>query len=436
MEPSKVGSVYVHADGSVRDIAMEVVETQEEDNAFYVCDLRQLKNLVEVWKKELPRVIPFYAIKANTDPVIAKTLEKEGFNFDCANKREIQWVLKMGVNPNRILYGNPAKQVSHLDYAKSVGVTLMTFDCVEELDKISDKNARLLLRFAGRRPRIGGNKMERKFGCPLGDAEQVLETATKLGHTVVGVAFDLGSVACTAESYQLAIEQARKLFDLGARLGIEMSVLDIGGGFLGSHRKLDLFAQVCAVVRSALDTHFPPSGGTVVIAEPGEFFSTSPYTLAVKVVAKRTRQTTIDGMVQEQHDVYVNESTENCVPRDMYTLLDIRHSPLNPPHERPRNQVTTLWGATCHPFDVFEDGVPFFDVSVGEWLLMDNVGAYGMVKACGFNGCGIPPVHYRTESDDVERVSCILQASRLPPGYSQFEEYVRNASTSVNKQKA
>ncbi|KAH9368212.1 hypothetical protein HPB48_009561 [Haemaphysalis longicornis] len=180
-------------------------------------------------------------------------------------------------------------------------------------------------------------------------------------------------------------------------------------------------------VRSALDTHFPPSGGTVVIAEPGEFFSTSPYTLAVKVVAKRTRQTTIDGMVQEQHDVYVNESTENCVPRDMYTILDIRHSPLNyevlvsiltrrhrpcklyrkitarkkfsvfqPPHERPRNQVTTLWGATCHPFDVFEDGVPFFDVSVGEWLLMDNVGAYGMVKACGFNGCGIPPVHYRT----------------------------------------
>ncbi|KAH9368255.1 hypothetical protein HPB48_019175 [Haemaphysalis longicornis] len=107
-----------------------------------------------------------------------------------------------------------------------------------------------------------------------------------------------------------------------------------------------------------------------------------------------------------------------------------------PPYERPRNQLTSLWGATCHPSDVFEDGVPFFGVSVGEWLLMDNMGAYSMVKACGFNGCGFPPVHYRTESEDVERVSCILQDSRLPPGYSQFEEYVRNAPTSAKEPEA
>ncbi|XP_077564452.1 uncharacterized protein LOC144179903 [Haemaphysalis longicornis] len=142
MEPSHVGSFFVHSEGSVRDIAMKVVQTQEEDNAFYVCDLRELKRLVGVWKKELPRVIPFYAVKANTDPVIMKTLAKEDFNFDCSNKREIEWVLKSSVDPKRIVYANPAKQVSHLDYAKSVGVTLMTFDCVEELDKISDKNAR------------------------------------------------------------------------------------------------------------------------------------------------------------------------------------------------------------------------------------------------------------------------------------------------------
>ncbi|KAH9368252.1 hypothetical protein HPB48_011570 [Haemaphysalis longicornis] len=190
--------------------------------------------------------------------------------------------------------------------------------------------------------------------------------------------------------------------------------------------------RVCASVRSALDTHFPPSSGTVVIAEPGQFFATSPYTLAVKVVAKRTRLTTIDGTLRKQHDVYVNESRENCIPREMYTFLDIKHLPLSPPYERPLNQLTTLWGATCHPLDVIENGVPFFDVSVGEWLLLDNVGAYAMVKACGFNGCGFPPVHYRTESDDVERVCSILEASRLFPGYSQPEAALRNANVSSN----
>ncbi|XP_077564451.1 ornithine decarboxylase 1-like [Haemaphysalis longicornis] len=429
MEQGKVGSFFVHTEGSVRDIAKKVVGTQEEDNAFYVCDLRQLKTLVQFWQKELPRVVPYYAIKANPDPVIVKTLQEEGFNFDCSNKREIQLVLNSGVDPKRIIYANPAKQASHLDYAEGVGVTLMTFDCVMELHKINDKNARLLFRFAmgGQRPQE--IKVERKFGCRLADAEEVLRAAMNLGHAVVGVAFHLGCVSCMAETYQVAIEQARKLFDLGAHLGIEMSVLDIGGGFFGSIRKLDQLAQVFAGVRSALDLYFPPSCGTVVIAEPGEFFVTSLYTLAVKIVAKRTRLSTTNGRVRKQHDVYVNESRENSVPRDMYKFLDIAYSPLSPPYERPRNQLTNLWGATCHTLDVIEDGVLFFDVSVGEWLLMDNAGAYGMAEACGFNGFGFPPVHYRTEREDVQRVSGILQASELSPGYSQPEAALRNAPT-------
>ncbi|KAH9368214.1 hypothetical protein HPB48_009563 [Haemaphysalis longicornis] len=131
-----------------------------------------------------------------------------------------------------------------------------------------------------------------------------------------------------ALSYQAAIEQAKKLFDLGTRLGIQMSVLDIGGGILGSTRKMDLFAEVCEGVRSALETHFPPSSGTMVIAEPGEFFATSPCTLVVKVVAKRSRLASIDGTVREHHDIYVNESRENCIPRRMYKILDIVPSPL------------------------------------------------------------------------------------------------------------
>ncbi|XP_077563650.1 ornithine decarboxylase-like [Haemaphysalis longicornis] len=433
MEQDKPGNFFVHDEGSVRDIAMTVVEMQEEDNAFYVCDLRVLKNRVDDWRRELPRVVPFYAIKANTDPVIIETLEKEGFHFDCSNKREIQLVLKCGVDPSRIIYANPAKQVSHLEYAKSVGITFMTFDCVEELHKISDKNSRLLLRFAtgGQRPKE--RVMDLKFGCPLADAEQVLRTATELGHTVVGVAFHLGCVSCTPESYQAAIEQAKKLFDLGTRLGIQMSVLDIGGGILGSTRKMDLFAEVCEGVRSALETHFQPSSGTMVIAEPGEFFATSPCTLVVKVVAKRSRLASIDGTEREHHDIYVNESRENCIPRRMYKILDIVPSPLTPPYERPRSQLATLWGATCHPRDAFERDVPFFDVTVGEWLLMDNMGAYSMVKVSGFNGSGFPPVHYRTDSSDVDRVSRILRAWRLSPVYCQAEEALGNSPTSAEK---
>ncbi|KAH6930744.1 hypothetical protein HPB50_018024 [Hyalomma asiaticum] len=341
-----------------------------------------------------------------------------------ATQREIEAVLSAGVDSSRIIYANPAKQSSHLDFAESAGVTLMTFDCLEELQKIKDKNARLLLRFSAQ----GGDheeRMARKYGCRFAEAEHILRVATDQGHTVVGIAFHIGGRHFSSESYRSAIEKSRRLFDLGAQMGLHMTMLDIGGGFPGSTRKRGLFIQVCDAIRSALDEHFPASGGTHIFAEPGQYMVTSSYTLAVKVVAKRTRHANVEGELRPYHDVYINDSRENCIPRENYVALCIKYQPLSPPYARPYNELTTLWGATCHPMDKFEDHVPFFEVSVGEWLLMDNVGAYGLVKTCGFNGTGFPPVHYRTSAEDAPRVCSIIEESQLLPGYSQPQSVLK-----------
>ncbi|KAL1423059.1 hypothetical protein MTO96_021448 [Rhipicephalus appendiculatus] len=103
---------------------------------------------------------------------------------------------------------------------------------------------------------------------------------------------------------------------------------------------------------------------------------------------------------------------------------------VGPPYDRPRTHLTTVWGATCHPLDVLEESVPFFEVSVNEWLVVDNVGAYGMVKASGFNGTGFPPVHYITSVEDAPRVAQLLEASPFTPGYSQPMQAARNIGRS------
>ncbi|XP_049525586.1 ornithine decarboxylase [Dermacentor silvarum] len=314
---------FVHVGGTPRDVAMKVVQTQEEDNSFYVCDLRELRNRVRLWRQELPRVVPHYAIKACTDPVVIQTLACEEVNFDCSNKWEIEVLVNAGIDVTRILYANPAKQTSHLEFAKNVGVTLMTFDCAEELEKISDKKARLLLRIRAQ----GGSiecKMATKYGCSLEETASLLRTASDLGQSVVGVAFHVGAIHYDPDTFTLAIAQAREVFDIAKELGMEMNVLDIGGGFPGGIRTRDSFEKVCQAVRNALDLHFPESSGISVIAEPGQYMVTAPYTLAAKVVAKRTQQTSIDGTLCYRHDVYLNASKENCIPREMYTFLDIR----------------------------------------------------------------------------------------------------------------
>jgi ornithine decarboxylase len=80
--------------------------------------------------------------------MVLRTLNALGTGFDCASKGEMQAVLEMGVDPSRIIYANPCKQVSHLRYAAAKNIRMMTFDNADELRKVKlhHPNAQLVLR--------------------------------------------------------------------------------------------------------------------------------------------------------------------------------------------------------------------------------------------------------------------------------------------------
>ena len=97
------------------------------------------------------KIRPFYAVKCNPDAEIIKTLALLGAGFDCASKPEIETVLKvgedlkselgsryMGIGPERIGFFHPCKMRSHLEYAKKMDVRKMTFDSINELEKIAE----------------------------------------------------------------------------------------------------------------------------------------------------------------------------------------------------------------------------------------------------------------------------------------------------------
>lgn len=67
---------------------------------------------------------------------VLEVLAAMGTGFDCASKMEINKVLSLGVNSDRIIFANPAKPASHIRHASSMGIDLMTFDNEVELHKI------------------------------------------------------------------------------------------------------------------------------------------------------------------------------------------------------------------------------------------------------------------------------------------------------------
>ena len=193
-------------------------------------------NTVYQWRKCFPRVEPFYAVKCNPDPVIVKTLALMGTNFDCASRGEIQFVNEICAGLPRkpeIIYANPCKAPSHLKYAVSQGVRMVTFDNASEVAKCAkvSKEIQLVLRIATD-DRGSQCRLSSKFGAPVYQWRPLLQAAKNHGLQIIGVSFHVGSGCRDASRYELALKDARKIFDMGKKdFGFDMNVLDIGGGF-------------------------------------------------------------------------------------------------------------------------------------------------------------------------------------------------------------
>ncbi|KAG8451606.1 hypothetical protein GDO86_003702 [Hymenochirus boettgeri] len=216
-----------------------------DQDAFFVADLGDVVQKHWRFKKELPRVKPFYAVKCNSSKEVLQTLAVLGAGFDCASMGEMEMILRMGVPATDIIYANTCKQVSHIKYAAKHGIHRMTFDCENELVKLSTANphAEMVLRI--KTDDSGSwHKLSSKFGAHLQDCENLLKKANSLNIKVIGVSFHFGSVATVTASFSKAIEDAKKVFDIGKKLGHCMKVWDIGGGFPGESNFNPIFEEV------------------------------------------------------------------------------------------------------------------------------------------------------------------------------------------------
>lgn len=314
----------------------------QRTDAFYVVDLKEVARKYAEWRAHLPRVRPFYAVKCNDDPRIVETLHRLGTGFDCASKGEMAMALSAGVKPEDIIFAHPAKQATHLHYARAKGVVRMTFDNAEELRKIAREHpgAEVVLRILTDDSH-SVCRLGLKFGAPLSSVRQLFTLAKELGLKAVGVSYHVGSGNGDAASFGSAVRDARTAFDIAAAEGIKLSLLDIGGGFPGSelgcedgsdklvgavadagnpYSKHPSFATIAGVVREALDTYFPEGCGVNIISEPGRFFVKSSHVLAVNVVGKR--ETVDEETGGKRINYYVNDGlygSFNCVMYDHVT---------------------------------------------------------------------------------------------------------------------
>lgn len=310
-----------------------------------------------------------------------------------------------------------------MKHAFNVGVDLMTFDNEPELYKIAlhHPKAKMVLRI-----KVDDShavcRFSAKFGAEVGDAGHLMSVAKELGVDIVGVSFHVGSGCEDSASYNKAIADARFIFDLGEKMGFEMTLLDLGGGWPGTSNPKVSFEEVAKVCSDALEAYFPEEDELGqkthinVIAEPGRYYAASAFTLATMVIAKRI---IISDNGEKGVMYYLNDGVYgsfNCTIFDHWVVEPIPFLDEVQELEQGRYReplVTTLWGPTCDSMDMIKKDVILPEMEVGEWIMFKEMGAYTIAAASTFNGFQLPSMKYHLPSHTIEALKTLPAWSRI-----------------------
>jgi len=355
---------------------------------LFIVDHDEIRKNYAQFKKYLPRVQAYYAVKAEPLPEIVKTLYRAGASFDVASMPEFLIVhenIKLMPNKNRlawiwdkIIYANPIKPnetLKQLDPYRP----LVTYDNIEEVYKIKKyaPHAGLVLRI-----RVANTgavvELSSKFGAAPGEAVDLILAAEKAGLGVEGLSFHVGSQTTNFENFVQATNLAADIFKEAKERGhTRMNLLDIGGGFPAPYdASVKPFKELATKINAEINRLFPKN--IEILAEPGRFMIATAGTSVVKINGKAVR----DGKTC----YYVDDGAYHTYSG---IIFDHQHCHMKS-FRKGKEEICGVFGPTCDALDVISmsENLPA-DLKLGELLYSTNMGAYSHASSTNFNG--FPP---------------------------------------------
>jgi ornithine decarboxylase len=237
-----------------------------------VLDVDRVEDNFRTLQDALPLAHIYYAVKANPAPQVLERLVGLSSYFDAASIEEVTFCLDAGAAPEKISFGNTIKKVSAIRRAHQAGVTMFAFDSREELEKLAlhAPGARVYCRILVENEGADW-PLSRKFGTTIDSARELMLEADALGLDPYGLSFHVGSQQTTTRAYQVAIGKVAMLFSDLTEAGINLRMMNLGGGFPTRYRddvpEIDQFGNA---IMTAMTEHFGNNLPEMVV-EPGRF---------------------------------------------------------------------------------------------------------------------------------------------------------------------
>jgi ornithine decarboxylase len=294
----------------------------------------------------LPKAKVYYAVKANPAPEVLRVLAAGGASFDCASIQEIDRVLGLGIDAARISYGNTIKKPADI---------------------------------------AADWPLSRKFGCDRDMAVELLLRAHHNGMDAAGVSFHVGSQQRDPGQWDAAIAAAAEVFRLTDQAGLQLTLLNIGGGMPAdlADPTPSIDVHVTAVTES-LDRRLPLLRDLIV--EPGRSIVADAGTIVSEVVLVSRKSAT-----DAKRWVYLDVGKFNGLPETADEAIRYRITTAKDHHQL---APVILAGPTCDSLDILyektEHRMPV-DLQTGDRVRIHGTGAYtASYAAVGLNG--FPPL--------------------------------------------
>jgi len=338
------------------------------------------------FKKHLPKVQCYFAVKANPAPEIVRTLYKTGASFDVASLPEFMLVYdnikrlppkqQQDFIWDKIIYANPIKPKETLlvlDQYKP----LVTYDNLNELKKIRQfaPHAGVVLRL--RVDNTGSQcELSSKFGCATGEAVDLIKAAFAMGLVVEGLSFHVGSQCTNFQNFVQALNAAAAVMRESKSRGHEIKILDIGGGFPAPYNKhVRPFRELARVINAEIDRLFAPN--IQILAEPGRFLVATAATSVARIIGKAVR----DG----KPCYYIDDSVYHTFSGIIFDHCQYHLKAF----KKGKTDICAVFGQTCDGLDTISQSEELPDLEIEDLVYAENIGAYSNASATWFNG--FPP---------------------------------------------
>jgi len=356
---------------------------------FYVYSTATLERHYKVFSGAFADVdaMVCYAMKANSNQAVLKTLAKLGAGIDVVSGGELRRALGAGVPASRIMFSGVGKTVAEMDYALEAGIYCFNIESEPELEVLNlravraGKRAHVSFRInpdvdARTHAKISTGKKENKFGISYERARAVYAHAATLpGIEVTGIDMHIGSQITELQPFEDAFRLLRELVEVLREDGHAISHVDIGGGLGIPYREdnnppplPDAYAHIVKNELKSLNCK--------IVTEPGRLIVGNAGILVTEVIYVK------DG--GDKTFVIVDGAMNDLIRPTLYEAYHGIRPVVQPAEDTPRIKADIV-GPVCETGDYLALDREMAAPQPGDLIAVSSAGAYGAVQAGTYN---------------------------------------------------